>query len=155
MGVTRYPRPVTGRYRFRIELTKRPDRNEALIAEAIALTSDAPEIREGTRCCIFYQQIGGSADAMDAQHGSILRFIVTACGFTSVDELLEAWQWEEAQFGEFIDSCFDESANPLHGFELDCVATYNEAASEKYSKPIYDTSFSPVPQDRYMGAAEQ
>lgn len=152
MGVTRYPRPVTGRYRFKIELTKRPDRNEALIAEAIALASDAPEIQVGTRCCIFYQQIGGSADAMDAQHGSILRFIVTACGFASVDELLEAWQWDDVQFGEFIDSTFEESTNPLHGYELDCVATYNEAASEKYKKPIYDCQFSPVSADQYMGS---
>jgi hypothetical protein len=121
LGVARLPRLLIGDYVLQIEITKKPERSIALVAEMLIESSTNPERPPGMRVSWYQNLAGPSPDALAAQQGAALAFILRASGFANREAAADAG-WSAGALIAHINACVT-SPGPLTGRRVRCTVS--------------------------------
>jgi hypothetical protein len=144
LGVTRYPQMTPGEYLLVLELSKKPERSIAIVAEFTVEQSTSLDRPPGTRVSWYQDLSGGTPEKSEAQKGAALSMILRTTGFPTPEACLGSG-WTKEALAAHINACFT-GPGPLVGRRVRVVVTN----SGKLTKAKQDGTGGGLPIMNYL-----
>jgi hypothetical protein len=129
LGVTRYPSLPAGDHVVVIDMTKKPERSVALVAEYTVESTTSTETAPGKKHSFYQNLAGGKPETLAAQQGGALAFLLRVSGYSTLEALKASGNGGPA-WAAHINSCF-VGPGPLVGRRVGVRVRH----SGKFTKP--------------------